>query len=70
MIFTHDGISGPAVLDLSRLLVDCLPAKTPIEVTIDLVPAMNESQLEEYLMGQLIAVFQKNHRKRSFRAGS
>lgn len=53
MIFTHDGISGPAVLDLSRLLVDCLPAKTPIEITIDLVPAMNESQLEEYLMGQL-----------------
>ena len=53
MIFTHDGISGPAVLDLSRLLVDCLPAKTPIEVTIDLVPSMNESQLEEYLMGQL-----------------
>jgi predicted Rossmann fold flavoprotein len=53
MIFTHDGISGPAVLDLSRLLVDCLPAKTPIEVTVDLVPAKNESQLEEYLMGQL-----------------
>ncbi len=53
MIFTHDGISGPAVLDLSRLLVDCLPAKTPIEVTIDLVPSMNESQLEKYLMGQL-----------------
>jgi len=72
MLFTHDGISGPAVLDLSRLLVDCLsaigftdgetspaavrrggPAKTPIEITIDLVPAMNESQLEEYLMGQL-----------------
>ena len=53
MIFTHDGISGPAVLDLSRLLVDCLPAKTPIEIAIDLVPTMNESQLEEYLMGQL-----------------
>jgi predicted Rossmann fold flavoprotein len=53
MLFTHDGISGPAVLDLSRLLVDCLPVKTPIEVTIDLVPAKNESQLEEYLMGQL-----------------
>ncbi len=53
MIFTHDGIGGPAVLDLSRLLVDYLPAKKPIEVTIDVVPSMNESQLEEYLMGQL-----------------
>ena len=37
MIFTHDGISGPAVLDLSRLLVDYLPAIKPIEVTIDIV---------------------------------
>lgn len=53
MIFTHDGIGGPAVLDLSRLLVDCLPATKPVEVTIDIVPSMNESQLEEYLMGQL-----------------
>ena len=53
MIFTYDGIGGPAVLDLSRLLTDYLPAKKPIEVTIDLVPAMNEAKLEEYLMGQL-----------------
>ena len=53
MIFTHDGIGGPAVLDLSRLLVDYLPAPKPVEVTIDIVPSMNESQLEEYLMGQL-----------------
>ena len=53
MIFTYDGIGGPAVLDLSRLLTDYLPAKKPIEVAIDLVPAMNETKLEEYLMGQL-----------------
>jgi len=53
MIFTHDGISGPAVLDLSRLLVDYLPAQRPVEVTIDIAPSMNESQLEKYLMGQL-----------------
>ena len=53
MIFTYDGIGGPAVLDLSRLLADYLPAKKPIEIFIDVVPAMNESQLEEYLMGQL-----------------
>ncbi len=53
MIFTHDGIGGPAVLDLSRLLVDYLPATKPVEVTIDIAPSMNESQLEEYLIGQL-----------------
>lgn len=53
MIFTHDGIGGPAVLDLSRLLTDYLPAKKPIEILVDVVPAMNESELEEYLMMQL-----------------
>ncbi|MGD0572216.1 MAG: NAD(P)/FAD-dependent oxidoreductase [Sedimentisphaerales bacterium] len=53
MIFTHDGIGGPAVLDLSRLLVDYLPASKAVEVVIDIAPSMNESQLEEYLMGQL-----------------
>ena len=53
MIFTHDGIGGPAVLDLSRLLADYLPAQKPVEIFIDLVPAMNETKLEEYLMGQL-----------------
>jgi predicted Rossmann fold flavoprotein len=53
MIFTHDGIGGPAVLDLSRLLADCLPAQKPIQILIDIVPAMNEEKLEQYLIGQL-----------------
>ena len=53
VIFTHDGIGGPAVLDLSRLLADYLPAEEPIEVVVDIVPAMNETNLEEYLMSQL-----------------
>jgi len=53
MIFTYDGIGGPAVLDLSRLLTDYFPAEKPIEIFIDVVPAMNEVKLEEYLMGQL-----------------
>jgi predicted flavoprotein YhiN len=74
MLFTQDGIGGPAVLDLSRLLADYLPASAssdlgstpsrdglgeagpaqgPIEIVIDVVPAMNETKLEEYLVGQL-----------------
>jgi hypothetical protein len=53
MIFTCDGIGGPAVLDLSRLLADYLPAQKPIEIFIDVVPAMNDAKLEEYLIGQL-----------------
>lgn len=53
MIFTQDGIGGPAVLDLSHALADYLPAKRPIEIFADVVPAMNESKLEEYLISQL-----------------
>ena len=53
MIFTYDGISGPAVLDLSRLLADFFPAEKPIGIFIDVIPAMNEAELEKYLMGQL-----------------
>ncbi len=61
IVFTHDGIGGPAVLDLSRLLADYLSAQKPtvrlcspqVEIFIDVVPAMGESKLEEYLMGEL-----------------
>lgn len=53
MIFTHDGIGGPAVLDLSRLLADYLPKRKPIEIVIDVIPAMNETGFEKYLMEQL-----------------
>jgi hypothetical protein len=53
MMFTHDGIGGPAVLDLSRLLADYLPAQKPVGIVIDIVPSLNESKLEEYLMEQL-----------------
>lgn len=53
MIFTYDGIGGPAVLNLSRLLADHLPAQKPIEIFIDVIPAMNEAELEKYLMNQL-----------------
>jgi len=63
IVFTQDGIGGPAVLDLSRLLADYLPAsaslgeagpaKKLIGIAVDVVPAMNETKLEEYLIGQL-----------------
>jgi predicted Rossmann fold flavoprotein len=53
MIFTQDGIGGPAVLDLSRLLADYLPAQKPVGIAVDVVPVMNETKLEEYLIDQL-----------------
>jgi len=53
MLFTHNGIGGPAVLDLSRLLADYLPTQKPIQILLDIVPAMNEEKLEQYLLDQL-----------------
>jgi predicted Rossmann fold flavoprotein len=47
MLFTQDGIGGPAILNLSRHLTDCLPNRTdPIQVHVDLVPAMSDDDLE------------------------
>ncbi|MBN2018787.1 MAG: NAD(P)/FAD-dependent oxidoreductase [Sedimentisphaerales bacterium] len=59
MIFTQDGIGGPAVLDLSRELADYLPAKKPIEIFIDMLPSMNETKLEEYLVDRLLQYSRK-----------
>lgn len=60
LVFTDDGIGGLAAWEMSRYLTDLLappleragsaPQK-PIEVLIDLVPARNETEFEEYLLG-------------------
>jgi predicted Rossmann fold flavoprotein len=48
LIFTDDGIGGPAVLDMSRHLTDYLPAeKSPIEITLDLVPNVEQSAFDK-----------------------
>jgi predicted Rossmann fold flavoprotein len=50
LIFTDDGIGGPAVLDMSRYLADYLPAeKNPIEIIIDLLPNLELSALNKKL---------------------
>ncbi len=50
MIFTDDGIGGPAVLDMSWYLTDHLPAgETPIAITLDLLPHVQEPELESQL---------------------
>jgi len=51
LVFTDDGIGGLAAWDMSRHLTDHLPAQKPAEITIDLVPAMNETEFNEYLLG-------------------
>jgi len=56
MIFTDDGIGGPAVLDMSWYMTDYLPAvKTPIVINLDLLPHIEQAALEKQ-MTELIAV--------------
>jgi len=48
MIFTHFGISGPVVLQMSLAIVDTLE-KGPVSVSIDLQPDLSEKQLHQLL---------------------
>ncbi len=49
LLFTHDGISGPAGLDLSWHLADRLPATPGVEVRIDLMPSLDQEKLDQRL---------------------
>jgi predicted Rossmann fold flavoprotein len=54
MLFTHDGIGGPAVLQLSRFVTDFLPSeKIPLEVLVDLVSDIAEAELEKMILKQV-----------------
>ena len=55
MIFTDDGIGGPAVLDMSRHLTEYLPGKTPAPLTLDLAPDIEQAQLESQMTGHIAA---------------
>ncbi len=56
IIFTEDGIGGPAVLDMSRHLADYLPAsRTPVGILLDLAPQVKEAELERKIT-ELIAI--------------
>jgi hypothetical protein len=53
ILFTHFGLSGPAILSLSGSVVDELTAGKKITITIDLITDVNESQLETLLIRKL-----------------
>lgn len=54
LIFTDDGIGGPAVLDMSRHLVDYLPAeKIPIKINLDLLPNLEQAVLDREMTNLL-----------------
>lgn len=49
-IFTHFGISGPLVLDLSRDVVAAMEKEKEVGLSIDLKPGLNKEQLEKRLL--------------------
>jgi predicted Rossmann fold flavoprotein len=51
MIFTHYGISGPAILSLSGRIVERLDRNEPVAVSINLMPALDRAGLDELLIG-------------------
>jgi hypothetical protein len=51
MMFTDDGIGGPAVFDLSRALCDHLPDSCePVQIFIDLQPGVDAGELKKYII--------------------
>jgi len=53
MLFTHFGISGPAILTLSKQVVDALESKMKVQISIDLKPGLNEAKLDARLVRDL-----------------
>ena len=54
LLFTDDGIAGPAVLDMSRFLTDCLPAQNkPIQLSVDMIAGMSANLFESRLLEQI-----------------
>jgi predicted Rossmann fold flavoprotein len=60
MLFTHDGISGPAGLDLSWYLANRLPASPAIDIRIDIVPSQDEDVLDRLLQERFAANSRKS----------
>ena len=60
MVFTHNGIGGPVVLDFSRFITDLLPSpQSPVKVSIDLLPGIDPPAVDKMMLEQ----FEKHPRK-------
>ncbi|MEA3369576.1 MAG: NAD(P)/FAD-dependent oxidoreductase [Candidatus Ratteibacteria bacterium] len=55
MMFTHFGVSGPLVLDLSAKVISILEEHKEVHLFIDLKPALQTAQLEKRLLNEFSA---------------
>jgi predicted Rossmann fold flavoprotein len=63
MLFTHFGLSGPAILRCSQYVVkEFMKGHRPVTIEIDAFPDKNESELYQHLQGLV-----KDHPKKAFR---
>lgn len=53
VLFTDTGLSGPPVLNLSRMVGEGLSQKKQMEVVLDLVPEMESGQLFSYMLDRM-----------------
>ncbi|MDD5423667.1 MAG: NAD(P)/FAD-dependent oxidoreductase [Candidatus Omnitrophica bacterium] len=50
LLFTHFGVSGPLVLDLSAQVVALLDGKKPVYISIDLKPGLTAEQVDNRIL--------------------
>lgn len=55
MLFTHFGLSGPIVLSLSKQVVDSLRQGHRVTLSIDLIPSLDDQELDARLLRDLAA---------------
>jgi len=53
LLFTHFGVSGPLVLDLSARVVDLLQEKKEVTLSIDLKPGLTREQLNNRMLREI-----------------
>ena len=56
MLFTHFGVSGPLVLDLSGRVTELLKKNREIKLFIDLKPGMDREKLQNKLLREFVSV--------------
>ncbi|OGV77821.1 MAG: hypothetical protein A3K19_16230 [Lentisphaerae bacterium RIFOXYB12_FULL_65_16] len=55
MVFTHYGVSGPAVFSVSRAAVDALSAGDAVTLSMDLLPGVEDGALDARLLAEFAA---------------
>ena len=54
LLFTHQGISGPAALEISRVAFLSMGNNQQVDIYVDILPDFSESKLEENIEGEVL----------------